>query len=132
MTQRFSRLGVIAFLPVSANIFVITVAYSFPGTTIITGLILLANLALIVWELPALRVLLGLPAWEEPDYKWAQHSLWAVTGVLLLGVTISFRALPEQYNTVLWFSTGTLIAVLAFGYGLYLRKYLSLPQQRLR
>ena len=32
MTQRFSKLGALMFLPIIANVFVITVSYDFRGT----------------------------------------------------------------------------------------------------
>lgn len=45
-----STLGAALYLPISVNIFVITVSVGFQGTTYITGMMLLANIYLICWD----------------------------------------------------------------------------------
>ncbi|MBX2947565.1 MAG: hypothetical protein KF725_17175 [Cyclobacteriaceae bacterium] len=57
MTQRFARLGAVIFFGLILNIFLITVAYKFTGTPIITGLMLLAVTYLLVWDLRSLQFL---------------------------------------------------------------------------
>ncbi len=47
MTQRYAKLGALVNLPIILNIFIITLSYYFAFTPVITGLMLLANLALI-------------------------------------------------------------------------------------
>jgi hypothetical protein len=50
MTQRFSKLGALSFFPIILNIFFITASYDFIGTIYITSLMLLANIALLIWD----------------------------------------------------------------------------------
>jgi uncharacterized membrane protein YphA (DoxX/SURF4 family) len=59
LIPRTAFLGALLYLPIIANIFVITVSMGFRGTWLITGLMLLANLYLIVWDLPRLRGIVG-------------------------------------------------------------------------
>ena len=58
MTQRFSRLGAIFYFVIILNIFIITIAFDFQGTPIITGLMLLAGLFLLLWDIEALLPLI--------------------------------------------------------------------------
>jgi hypothetical protein len=57
MTQRFARLGALIFFGLILNIFVITIAYDFKGTPVVTGLLLLAATWLLIWDLRSLQVL---------------------------------------------------------------------------
>ncbi|WP_051295989.1 hypothetical protein [Eisenibacter elegans] len=50
MTQRYSFLGACLFFGMMLNIFLITIAFDFRGTPIITGLMLLAAVYLLLWE----------------------------------------------------------------------------------
>ena len=50
ITQRFSKLGTIVYLPIIANIFLVTISYEFSGTPIISGLMLLSTLFLMYWD----------------------------------------------------------------------------------
>ncbi len=52
MVPRLSYLGAIFYLPVIINIFVIVTAMGFAGTPYIAGMMLLANLYLLFWDLP--------------------------------------------------------------------------------
>uniref|UniRef100_UPI0035CBD39B hypothetical protein n=1 Tax=uncultured Nostoc sp. TaxID=340711 RepID=UPI0035CBD39B len=58
MTQLFSTLGAVLFLPIMLNIFVITISYYFAATPIITFLMLLANIYLLIWDWPRLSVVI--------------------------------------------------------------------------
>lgn len=53
MTQKFARLGALIFFVIILNIFVITVSFGFTGTPVVAGLMLLAALFLLIWDLPA-------------------------------------------------------------------------------
>lgn len=53
MTQKLARLGALIFFVLILNIFVITVSYGFTGTPFVTGLMLLAVIYLLAWDLPA-------------------------------------------------------------------------------
>ena len=59
LVPRTAMLGALMFLPIIANIFVITVSYGFVGTPFITGPMLLAALWLVAWDWQRLRPLVG-------------------------------------------------------------------------
>ena len=65
LTQRYALLGALVYLSIIANIFVITISYDFAGTSVITGLMLLAGLLLLAWDWNRLRVVINLPAVPE-------------------------------------------------------------------
>jgi hypothetical protein len=56
LTQKFARLGAVIFLPMITNIFIITYSYDFIGTDVITGLMLLAAIYLVLWEVDKLQL----------------------------------------------------------------------------
>lgn len=99
MTQRFARLGAVIFLPVIANIFVITVAYNFKGTPFITGLMLLANIYLLLWDASALKYLIINPSKatmpEQLYLRIENQKIWIVTGFLLF-ITIVILSLLKM------------------------------------
>lgn len=102
LTQRFATLGAVLFLPIMTSIFVITISYDFAGTPIITGLMLLANVGLLAWDWPTLRVLVGLPAQVMPRPPRVTTRLWEGVGVVLFAYTAGYRALTEAYSFLLW------------------------------
>lgn len=54
-----TTLGALIYLPIIANIFVVTVSMHFIGTPYITGLMLLGNLYLIIWDIGKLKHILN-------------------------------------------------------------------------
>jgi hypothetical protein len=84
MTQRFARLGALVFFGLILNIFVITVAFEFTGTPVVTGLMLLATTYLLVWDLRAFQFLFHDKV--EPVHiplPVIQSRYWAWWGVLM-------------------------------------------------
>ncbi len=55
LIPRTATIGALIYFPIILNIFVITVAMHFRGTPIITGLMLLANIYLLCWDLDRLK-----------------------------------------------------------------------------
>ena len=97
MTQRFARLGALIFFGLILNIFIITVAYKFTGTPLVTGLMLLATTYLLVWDLRSLQFLvrddvqpvrLSLPV--------IQSTYWMWLGVLMFITIVSFAVLSPN------------------------------------
>jgi hypothetical protein len=89
MTQRFAKLGAMMFLGIITNIFVVTVAYSFEGTPVITGLMLLAAVYLLAWDLDSFQPLFRSPdrvTRVEPESGWISSPFWAWLGALLVAV----------------------------------------------
>jgi hypothetical protein len=56
LTQRYALLGALLFLPIIANIYVITLSYDFGVTHLITGAMLLATAGLLVWDWNRVRI----------------------------------------------------------------------------
>jgi hypothetical protein len=124
LTQRYALLGALAYVSIMVNIFVITVAYNFGGTPVVTGLMLLAGLLLLVWDWNRLRVIVNLPAVPEVTSPLFESRLWEVVGAVLFCYTAGYRALNDQYNFLLWFG----VCVLVGGIGLLVSWWLHRPK----
>lgn len=84
MTQKQARLGALIFLGLIVNIFVITLSYHFQGTPIVTGLLLLAILYLIIWDLPSFMPIIHNSFSHKPvALALADHSFWTILGSLM-------------------------------------------------
>lgn len=125
MTQRWSTLGALLFLPVSLNIFVITLSMDFHGTPVITGLLVLANLGLLAWDYRRLQVLLvpnrdvDIPLRLTSDQAGTPY-YWEVLGCLLFITSLCFG---NRLDTVLWFGVCFLLGLLGLaGHGAYRRR----------
>lgn len=127
MTQRYARLGALLFLPIIANIFVITLSFDFGYTPVITGLMLLANLLLVWWEWPVLRVLLNQAPGALPAPQLGPCSTWELTGLALFLFTFGYRAFYDQYNILLWAGICLLLGLLGLVAGL--RRRPAAPRQ---
>lgn len=85
MTQKLARLGALVFFGLILNIFIITVSYNFQGTSVITGLMLLATTYLLVWDLPAFLPLIKNTVDYKPiPLKLADQTFWAILGFIML------------------------------------------------
>lgn len=115
MTQLYSALGAVMMLPITINIFVITISYYFAGTPIITSLLLLANVFLIVWEYEKL-----IPLFKSGEYQLSytttanklieSDKLWAYLGVLLFAITSLYVVFFER-RPIEWFLTCILLGI---------------------
>ncbi len=114
MTQRFAKLGAVLNLPIILNVFVITISMEFGGTPVITGLMLTANLILIVWHWGELRSLVNLPYQPASPDQEENQSIWAITGLLLFSFTAGYRIMNNLYNPFLWFGVCFLIGLTTF------------------
>jgi len=112
MTQRYSKLGALMFLPVIGNIFVITLSYYFAFTPIITGMMLLANLALVAWDWDEVKVLVNLKPDISEQNRLEHQKVWEWTGLALFLFTVIYRILIDEYNVVFWGSGCTLITII--------------------
>ena len=102
LTQRFSKLGALLSLPITVNIFVITLSYYFAYTPVITGMMLLANLLLLTWDWNSLRSLVNLPIVADPPMQVARHKSWVIAGISIFLFTTVYRMLYNQYDLFLW------------------------------
>jgi len=111
MTQRYSKLGALLFLPIIGNIFVITLSYHFALTPVITGMMLLANLALVAWEWDELKVLLNLNSDISERNRLEHQKVWEWSGLALFLFTVTYRILVDEYDVVFWGAGCTLITI---------------------
>lgn len=114
MTQRYAKLGAIVNFPILMNVFVITISMDFGGTSLITGLMLAANVLLLIWHWGELRSLLNLPYLAEHKDQEENKPIWAITGLLLFLFTAGYRVLFDLYNPFFWFGVGFIIGLGAF------------------
>lgn len=107
MTQFYSALGALLMLPITINIFVITISYFFAGTPIITFLLLLANLFLLVWHYEMFTLFFCTNKYSV-THRHIKNSgieankLWGYLGVILFATTIVYVVLFER-TPVYWF-----------------------------
>ena len=113
MTQRFSKLGALVNFPILLNVFVITISMEFGFTYVITGLMLLANLGLLVWHWEELKSLVNLPS-QTPQVLEERQKLWEFTGLVLFSFTAIYRFLHDFYDPFFWFGTCFLVGFVAF------------------
>ncbi len=94
---RVAHLGALLFLPIMANIFVITVSLHFGGTPIVTGLMMLAIVFLCLWDFHRFRPALTLTPFSAPVPeprldRWEKLGFFVFAFSLMnfFGVTRSF------------------------------------------
>jgi len=104
MTQRFARLGALLYFIIILNIFIITIAFDFHGTPIITGLILLAGLYLICWDIESLLPLIfNRCKYEKQSLQIADQSYWIfLGGIMLVSVFLLGIFYPSFYLLLLF------------------------------
>ncbi len=122
MSQRYAKLGALMFLPIISNIFIITVSYGFTGTPYITGLMLLANILLVIWDWDELKVLVNRTPVVENKNDWMHDKVWEITGLVLFLFDFCYRLFTNSYNIILWFGICTLIGLAGLIIGLMNRK----------
>lgn len=122
MTQRYAKLGALMFLPIIANVFVITISYDFKGTPIITGLMLLANILLVLWDWDELKMLFNLTPVMENKNIWMHDKVWEITGLVLFLFDTGYRFFATGYNIFLWVGICVLIGLAGLVIGLRRRK----------
>ncbi len=109
LTQRYALLGALAYVSIMANIFVITISFDFPGTPVITGLMLLAGLLLLAWDWNRLRVVVNLAVLPETTSPLFESRLWEAVGAVLFAFTAAYRIVTDRYNFLLWFGGCVLV-----------------------
>ncbi|HMS65173.1 MAG TPA: hypothetical protein PKD83_07965 [Ignavibacteria bacterium] len=122
MTQRYAKLGALMFLPVIANIFVITVSYGFTGTPFITGPMLIANILLVLWDWDELKIIINQTPAINNKLNWMNDKVWEITGLVLFLFDAGYRILTEGYDIFLWFGICSIIALTGLIFGLRRRK----------
>lgn len=122
VTQRFAKLGAILFLPIIANVFVITISYDFRGTPIITGLMLLSTLFLIFWDWDSLKVLINQKPTATDKKRLENDAIWVYTGFSLIITTVITKLFIFNKYIIYAFLLMFLIGVFSFIMGYRKRK----------
>jgi hypothetical protein len=118
MTQRYAKLGALMFIPIISNVFIITISYDFKGTPYITGLMLLANIMLVVWDWDELKILINKTPVISNERRLENSMAWVVTGLVLFLFTVNYRLFINGYNIFTWISVCMLIALSGLVVGL--------------
>jgi hypothetical protein len=119
MTQKYSKLGALLNFPIILNIFIITLSYYFAYTPVITGLMLLANLILILWEWDEIKVLFNLELNIDKSIRLEKDNLWQIIGLILFSFTFIYRISVDKYNIAFWIISCFLIGFIGLIIGLY-------------
>jgi hypothetical protein len=122
ITQRYAKLGAILFLPIIANIFVITISYDFRGTPIITGLMLLSTILLLAWDWDSLKILINKKATASNKIRLENDSIWIYLGILIFAITILSKFLISDAKIFYVFLTLFIIGVVGLIIGYNKRK----------
>lgn len=119
MTQKFSKLGALINFPIILNVFIITLSYYFAYTPVITGLMLFANLLLIIWEWNEIKILFNLNPNFDKNIRLEKDVLWQIVGLILFVFTFIYRILIDKYNIGFWMITCFSIGFIGLIIGLY-------------
>ncbi len=126
MTQKYSKLGAIVNFSIILNVFIITISYDFASTPQVTGMMLLANLVLLLWDWDSLKVLFNLPPSKSPGLRLENDLTWQITGLVIFSFTFVYRIMVDTYDGFFWFSTCALMGILGLIVGWRRRKVYSI------
>lgn len=127
MSQRYAKLGAVMNFPIILNVFIITISMDFNYTPVITGLMLLANIGLLLWHWDELRILVNLSPYTPPRNQLANEPIWEITGLILFSFTAIYRMLYDRYDPVFWFLVCLVIGLAALPIRQFITK-VSLPK----
>lgn len=114
LTQRYALLGALFFLPIIANIYVITLSYDLSYLHLFTGAMLLAAVGLLVWDWDRVRIVFNQPVVVLPSAGFPQRRLWEALGLVLFLFTVGYRTLVEGYSWLVWTNVCIIICTLGF------------------
>jgi len=116
MSQRFSTIGALIFLPIITNVCLITHSVNFgSGTPTITTLMLLGTIFLVLWDYKKWIILfkkdhsIYVDLRDEPEDKFMNDPAWVVASILFVAFTVAFHLLGGTY-VLAW-----VVAMLATG-----------------
>ncbi len=123
MTQYFTTLGALVFLPMMTSIFVITISMQFKGTWLITLLMLLANLLLLAWDYHKLKYIFYPDNFSlnvaDKNYPGI-NKIWRIAGLILFIISLGGAMLNDYFAKngwnvfFMWMIINTLIVLSAW------------------
>lgn len=122
ITQRYAKLGAVLFLPIIANIFVITISYEFGGTPIITSLMLMSTLFLLYWDWDSLKVLVNQAPTNSNEKRLEHDVLWIYLGIVFVIITVCSKLFIKSETILISFLSMFVIGLVGFIIGYRRRK----------
>ena len=122
ITQRFAKLGALLFLPIIANIFVITISYDFNGTPIITGLMLLSTILLLVWDWDSLKVLCNQKPTNSNRKRLENDPIWIYLGCIFIALTLVAKLILNDERIIYAFLLFPIVGLIGLIIGYNRRK----------
>ncbi|MES2836611.1 MAG: hypothetical protein V4667_03730 [Bacteroidota bacterium] len=117
MTQRLATLGAVMYFPIILNIFIVTVSYGFPGTPIITGLLLVSNIYLLFYDYEKLKPIVNNNAnyvSEKINSNQKGESIfWQSLGLIMFVFSVLYVVFLDR-DASIWFIVNALIGIIGF------------------
>ncbi|GCC50812.1 hypothetical protein SanaruYs_10300 [Chryseotalea sanaruensis] len=120
MSQRFSTIGALVFLPVITNVCLITHSVDFgSGTPVITTLMLLGTIFLVFWDYKKWIILfkkdhtIYLDLRNEPEDRLMNDPVWIAAGMLFVFFTVAFQLSGGTY-AITWVVSMLATGIIAF------------------
>lgn len=117
LVPRTSHLGAMMFLPIIANIAVLTLSVGFKGTWVITGLMCVAAIYLIAWEYDRLKPIVLYSREDKPRifrYQFIKLPLFFAAGGAAMGMLWWLIGLGN-FSNYLFVDIGLAVTGLVFG-----------------
>lgn len=93
MSQIFSTIGAVVYLPIMLSIFILTTAFQGPIFLAVTSSMLLANIYLLLWDWNKLKfIVLNNPGqFFDQTTQFSKQKIWTYFGILLAIAIVVFR-----------------------------------------
>lgn len=119
LTQKYAKLGAIAFFPIILNVFVITISYDFHATPIITFFMMLASIMLLLWHWGELKILFNLPYSPSKVNTIEELPIWGIIGAIIFIFTVTLKVFyPSAIGIMFWITGATLLGLIGLFIGL--------------
>lgn len=120
MSQRFSTVGALIFLPIITNVCLITHSVNFgSGTPTVTTLMLLGTIFLVLWDYKKWIILfkkdhtIYVDLRSESEDKLMNDLVWVAAGLLFVLFTIAFHLTGDTY-IIAWIGSMLATGISAF------------------
>lgn len=122
LTQRFAKLGALLFLPIIANVFMITISYDFNGTSVITALMLISTLLLLYWDWDSLKILFNKTPTNSTEKRLEHDNIWIYLGFVFLIITVFSKFFIDNENILFSFLAMLVVGIVGLIIGFKKRK----------
>ncbi|MEG0928074.1 DoxX family protein [Chryseobacterium sp.] len=125
ITQRYATLGVLIFLAILTNIWIITISLSFTGTWVITSLMMIAVVILVIWDKHKLLSIFNynkastVKEYPDPKYSWILAGIVYVICFIVLYIIDPTNGQPYEKWLFRLFALTILITFFVSNYKAY-------------